>query len=134
MRGWLGRFKARAKFLKGELGVLWLAARDPRTPRAARWLIAATLAYALSPIDLIPDFIPVLGMVDDLILLPLALALAIRLIPPRVIDDCRRRAYEADQESLPKSCMAAVMIFMIWIVIVVLTGVWAYDSLRPVTA
>ena len=92
MRGWLARLKAKARQLKSELFVLYIAARDPRTPPAARWLIAAALAYALSPIDLIPDFIPVLGWFDELLLLPLLLSVAIRLIPPDIIEDCRQKA------------------------------------------
>lgn len=78
--------------LRGELHALRLAAADPRTPRRARWLLAGAIAYALSPIDLIPDFIPVLGQLDDALVLPLAIWLALRMIPDEVIDECRLRA------------------------------------------
>ena len=78
--------------LRRELRALRLAAADPRTPRAARWLIAGAVAYAASPIDLIPDFIPVLGHVDDVILLPLTIWIALRMIPREVLQECRQRA------------------------------------------
>ncbi len=89
------RWPAIARHLRGELDALRLVYRDPRTPRYAKWLLAGTLAYALSPIDLIPDFIPVLGHVDDLLIVPAALWLSLRLIPREVLADCRARAAEA---------------------------------------
>lgn len=88
MRG----LKARAQALKTELKALQIAYRDPRTPWAARACVLLVVGYALSPIDLIPDFIPVLGYLDDLILVPLGLALAIRLIPAEVLADARQTA------------------------------------------
>ncbi len=75
-----------------EVTVWRLVMADPQTPRAARWLLWAALAYALSPIDLIPDAIPVFGHLDDVLIVPLLLWLALRLVPPHVIEDCRRRA------------------------------------------
>ncbi|MBZ9566790.1 YkvA family protein [Modicisalibacter tunisiensis] len=86
------RLKAWAGALKREVAALYLATRDPRTPAAARWLALAVIAYALSPIDLIPDFIPVLGYLDDLLLLPLGIWLCLHLIPDAVMQDCRRQA------------------------------------------
>lgn len=130
MRGWLARLYAHARRLRGELQVLSLAASDPRTPRAARWLIAAAIAYALSPIDLIPDFIPVLGMLDELIVLPLLLALAIRLIPPEVTADCRQRVSAMRDDRLPHGRYAAVAIVAVWILLVVLAACWVSDSLQ----
>src|SRR5689334_4591237 len=85
-------WKERAKQLKTEIHALLIAYRDPRTPWAARLWVLLVTAYALSPIDLIPDFIPVLGYLDDLLLLPLGIALAIRLIPAEVMADARKRA------------------------------------------
>lgn len=84
------RIKAWAKALKREGAALKAAALDPRTPRLARWVALGTLAYALSPIDLIPDFIPVFGQLDDLLLVPLGLWLAVRLIPAEVLAEHRR--------------------------------------------
>ena len=87
IRGWMRR----ARFIKRDTYALFLACRDPRTPWLARMLGVAIVAYALSPIDLIPDFIPVLGMLDDLILVP-GLNIVLRMIPPEVMEESRARA------------------------------------------
>ncbi len=89
------KLKQWADHLKSETVTLYFAARDPRTPLHARLVVAAIVAYALSPIDLIPDFVPVLGYVDDLILIPIGIALAVRLIPEPILAECRERAQEA---------------------------------------
>ncbi len=129
MPGWLARLRRRAGALKAELAVMFHAARDPRTPPAARWLVVFALAYALSPIDLIPDFIPVLGLLDDLVLLPLLLALALRMIPAEVLADTRAHLARQAAQRLPPSRTGAVMIFMIWLTLALLAGAWAYDLL-----
>ena len=103
-----------AKALKRELIALHLAARDSRTPLVAKLAAAAVVAYALSPIDLVPDFIPVLGQLDDLILIPLGLWLVIRLTPPEALADARARARDADR--LSPSRAAGVVIACLWIV------------------
>lgn len=117
----------RAKALKAETLALYLAARHPDTPWAARMLVAFAVGYALSPIDLIPDFIPVLGYLDELILLPMVLWLAVRMIPAPVMADCRSRAVELAER--PVSRFAGIMIFMIWAILGLALGAWAYDSL-----
>jgi len=89
------RLKAWAASLKTDLAALRLAVRDPRVPRRAKWLAGATVAYAVSPIDLIPDWIPVLGHLDDLILVPAGIAAAIRMIPRDVWDELRATAAKA---------------------------------------
>ena len=104
--------KAAARHLHGEVAVIAAAARDPRTPWLARIVVAAVVAYALSPIDLIPDFIPVLGMLDDLLLVPAGLWLALRLIPSDVVAEHRQRASDG---RLPASRVAAVVIVAIWL-------------------
>ena len=114
--------KEKARALKHETTALWFALRDPRTPWAARFAGVLVVAYALSPIDLIPDFIPVLGLLDDLILLPLGIALCIRLIPADVFEDARRRAIDA--ELRPVNRFAAAVIVLIWIGLAVACGVW----------
>src|SRR3982074_1501778 len=88
--------KARARELKRETYVLYLAVKDPRTPWYAKAVAGAVVAYALSPIDLIPDFIPVIGYLDDLIVVPLGIALVIKLVPASVMVDCRDRARAFD--------------------------------------
>jgi len=107
-------WRARVAALKRETLALYLAARDPRTPWHARVVVAAVAAYALSPIDLIPDFIPVLGLLDDAVLLPLGIALALRLIPAEVIAESRAKAAEKFATGRPVSRSAALAIVAIW--------------------
>lgn len=109
--------KTKAKVLKQELIVLHLAYKNPKTPWTAKALIILIIGYALSPIDLIPDFVPVIGLLDDLILLPLGIYFAIKLIPKDVLEECRVVA-KTHQWNKRKSWMAAVIIAVIWIVIV----------------
>lgn len=125
---WLSALKQRAHALKAETYALYLAARDPQTPWYAKLLVAGIVAYALSPIDLIPDFVPVLGYLDDLILLPLGIALAIRLIPDSVLLQCRARAAEMMQQEKPISWLAGAIILFIWLALAVWCGVWVYDA------
>src|SRR6188508_3133839 len=107
------RLRTWARRLKTELYALYLAARDPRVPWYARLLLVAIVAYAFSPIDLIPDFIPVLGYLDDLILVPLGIALAVRLIPPKLMAEFRAEATR--REALPRSRAAAAGIVALWL-------------------
>ena len=119
-------FRERVRYLKGEAHALYLAAKHPGTPWYAKAFVALVVAYAFSPIDLIPDFIPVLGYLDELILIPLGIAIAIRMIPPHVLDECRLRAQAASAK--PTSRAAAAAIIGIWIVLAVLCGLWAYEA------
>jgi uncharacterized membrane protein YkvA (DUF1232 family) len=114
--------RRRARALREHTRAVWFAARDPRMPWAARWLALAVAAYAVSPIDLIPDFIPVLGLLDDLVLLPLGIALVIRLTPPEVIADARERARAV---SPPRSVAAAAVIVVLWLAVAGGATVWA---------
>jgi uncharacterized membrane protein YkvA (DUF1232 family) len=113
----LGRFKQRARRLKAELHALVLAYRDPRVPWYARVFAASVVAYAISPIDLIPDFIPVLGYLDDLILVPLGIVLALRMIPTEVMAECRECAKEISREGRPTNWVAAGVIIGIWLLL-----------------
>lgn len=113
MRG-IERWRQYAHQLKQEVHALALAARDARTPWLARLLIVAVMSYALSPIDLIPDFIPVLGYLDDLVLLPIGIALAIRLIPSDVLEECREVA-RTEKLSPSVGRGAAVVIVSLWV-------------------
>ena len=118
----LAGWRDRVHRLKVEVAALALAARDPRTPCVAKAVAAVVVAYALSPLDLIPDVIPVLGHLDDLVLVPLGLWLAIRLVPPDVLADCRQRAQTASP--LTRSRAAAVVIVALWIAAAALTLYW----------
>lgn len=109
----LDKLRRRARALKVETLALYHVARDPRVPWYARLFVGLVVAYALSPIDLIPDFVPVLGYLDDLILIPLGIALALRMVPREVLDDCRARA-ERDARR-PSSRAAMLAIIAIWL-------------------
>ena len=124
----LPELKQRARHLKAETFALYLAARDPRTPWYAKFLVAVIVVYAFSPIDLIPDFVPVLGYLDDLILIPMGIALAIKLVPHSVLAECRTRAQEIIQNGKPVSRVAGAVIVVIWLVLGVLCIVWAYKA------
>ena len=117
----LAALKARARQVKIELIALALASRDPRTPWYAKLIVAGGVAYALSPVDFVPDFIPVIGLIDDLIFIPIALALAVRFIPAPVLADCRSRAGEIAERKTSRA--AAVVIFTLWIALAAL-GIW----------
>ncbi len=121
---WLDGLKQRARALKAETYVLYLAARHPGTPWYAKLLVAAIVAYAFSPIDLIPDFVPVLGYLDDLILIPLGIALAIRLVPAEVLAECRARAQERRKLV---SRVAGAVIVVIWLALAGLGLWWAWS-------
>ena len=115
-----------ASRIKRDAVTLWFAYRHPGTPWFAKALAAFVVAYALSPIDLIPDFIPVLGYVDDVLLLPALIALNIRLIPADVLQDCRAQAdrWMKEQGSKPRSIAGAVIVVAIWIGLA--AGLWAW--------
>lgn len=121
----LQRLRSWARALKRQVALLWLAARDPRVPLAAKLLAALFAAYALSPVDLIPDFIPVLGLIDDLLILPAGIWLALRLIPLELAKDLAGRARE--YKALPRSWPMAMAFVVIWI-----TGAWlVWRALSP---
>lgn len=123
-------WRERAQQLKKETYALYLAYRDPRTPWGARIVAALVVGYALSPIDLIPDFIPVLGYLDDLLLVPLGVWLALRLIPAPVMADCRAKAQEALTAEKPVSWVAAVIIVALWLGAAALIILVAWRALR----
>jgi uncharacterized membrane protein YkvA (DUF1232 family) len=106
--------------LKVETYALYLAYRDPRVPWYARLFAAVVVGYAFSPIDLIPDFIPVLGYLDDLLLVPAGIWLALRMIPPQVLADCRVRAQAAMQAGKPVNRIAAAVIVGVWLLLAAL--------------
>jgi uncharacterized membrane protein YkvA (DUF1232 family) len=112
-----GRLRGWAAALKRDVAALWFAYRHPGTPLIAKIAAMLIVAYVLSPIDLIPDFVPVLGYLDELILLPGAIYLAIKLIPADVLAECRRRAaaWDAGSTLRPKSYAAAAVIVLIWL-------------------
>ena len=117
--------KAWARNLKRDVVALWIAARDPRTPLAAKIVAGAVAAYALSPIDLIPDFIPVLGYLDDLLIVPLGIWVAVRLIPAPLLAGFRAAASD---RSRPTSWAAAALVIGLWLLSAVLVGAWMWRA------
>jgi len=109
------KWKAKARTFKQEVYALYLASKDRRVPWYARVVAIVVVAYAFSPIDLIPDPIPVLGYLDDLILIPLGIALVIKLIPAEVLQDCRGKAASTMRAGKPKNWVAGVIIILIWV-------------------
>ncbi|HEX3045801.1 MAG TPA: YkvA family protein [Bacillota bacterium] len=111
------RFKAKAKDLKKELQVIYLAYKRPDVPWYAKLVAALVVGYALSPIDLIPDFVPVLGYLDDLIIIPFGISLVIKLIPQNILAECRAQADEVFKAGKPKNWIAGAFIIGLWILI-----------------
>lgn len=112
--------KERAKKLKTDIPAVFLALKDRQTPWYAKILAAVVVVYALSPVDLIPDFIPVLGYLDDLILLPALIALCIRCIPKDVIASCRSRAQGMWGNGKPEKWYYAIPFVLIWVAVIAL--------------
>ncbi len=119
--GWIPEtWKQKAWLLKREVYALYFACRDPRVPWYAKLLAACVAGYAFSPIDLLPDPIPVLGYLDDLVLIPLGVALVLKMIPPQVMIECRARADTLMAKGKPRNWVAAAVIVLIWIALAAL--------------
>ena len=114
----LEKIKARARALKNEAFAVYIAAKDPRTPWYARALIFFVVAHTFSPIDLIPDFIPIFGYLDDLVVTPLGLALAVRLIPAEVLEEARGKVAGSGLER-SVGYVGAVVVVIMWIVVLI---------------
>ncbi|HOG46178.1 MAG TPA: DUF1232 domain-containing protein [Anaerolineae bacterium] len=126
----LAAWQARAPRLKSDTYAVYLACCDPRLPRYAKALAAVVVAYAFSPIDLIPDLIPVLGYLDDLVLVPLGIALVLRLTPAPVIAACRAQAQARLAQGRPTNWLAAAVIVAIWLLVAGLLILWLLRLLR----
>jgi len=126
----LERLRTWARALKHDVFALWFACRDPRTPAFAKLLAVLIVAYALSPIDLIPDFIPVLGYIDELILLPGAIYLVVRLIPGPVLTQARKQADQwfAQRHPTPRSYAGAAIVVAIWLALLWMLWTWIAPS------
>jgi uncharacterized membrane protein YkvA (DUF1232 family) len=126
----LEAWKQRVKRLKTETYALYLAYKDPRVPWYARLFAALVVGYAFSPIDLIPDFIPILGYLDDLILVPLGILLALKMIPAAVMAESRQKAREVMAQGKPVNRAAAAIIVAVWLLLVALAIVLAVRIAR----
>lgn len=125
----INTLRQHARRLQAETYALYLAARHSDTPWYAKAVAGVTVAYAFSPIDLIPDFVPVLGYLDDLLIVPLGAALAIRLIPREVMEECRARVADEFKDGTPVSRTAAVAVIVVWVALAAGTVAWVL-SLR----
>ncbi len=121
--GWAAHWRERAHRLKRETIALALAARHPGTPWYAKAWVGLVVAYAFSPIDLVPDFIPILGQLDDLLLVPLGIALALRMVPAEVMAECRKQAERI--AARPSSWGVAALIVLLWLSLLILAAWWA---------
>ncbi|MDQ1910911.1 YkvA family protein [Paenibacillus sp. GD4] len=122
----LETLKRQARNLKQHVFVLYLSYKDPRVPWYARLFTLLVVAYAFSPIDLIPDFIPILGYLDDLIIVPLGIYVAMKLIPQPVLQDCRAKAEEIRKQGKPKNWFTGALFIVIWIICAVWLGMIGY--------
>ncbi|WML58669.1 YkvA family protein [Neobacillus sp. PS2-9] len=124
----LTKLKNYARKLKQNLFLLYLSYKDSRVPCYAKLVAICVVAYAFSPIDLIPDFIPILGYLDDLIIVPLGISLALKLIPPFIIEENRAKAEEIRQKGKPKNWFVAVLFMLIWLFIAIWISKYFVDN------
>ena len=122
----LNQIKLWARGIKRDVVALYFAARDPRTPKFAKVIAILVVGYALSPIDLIPDFIPLLGVIDDIVLVPLGIMLVVKFIPVDLMAEFRTRAIKSGR--LPVNKTAAVFIILVWMIMIALV-IWWLNSL-----
>ena len=124
MRQFIEQWKQQAKKLKIEIYALYLAYRDPRVPLHVRIFAGCVVGYAFSPLDLIPDFIPIIGYLDDLVLVPLGIKIALSMIPENVMTESREKAQEIIRQGKPVNRVAAVIIISIWLLLAALSIVF----------
>lgn len=118
------RWKQKFRQLKRETYAIYLACKDPRVPWYAKVLASCVVAYAFSPIDLIPDFIPIIGYLDDLLIVPLGIFLVLKMIPKPVIEECRQKAELTINQDKPTNWTAAVIIVITWLLVGILIAIW----------
>ena len=130
LSGVIAFWKQKAGEIKLPTYALYLASRDPRVPWYAKGFIAVIVAYAFSPIDLIPDFIPVIGYLDDLVVVPLGVFLAIRMIPGPVMAECRARAKDHLEKDNPSCRFMGAIVIGIWIIVIIVVGILVVNAIR----
>lgn len=124
------RWKAQVRQVKTETYALYLAYKDARVPWYAKVFAACVVGYAFSPIDLIPDFVPILGYLDDLVLVPLGLTLALKMIPGEVLEECRQKAQEALSQDKPRNWTAGIVIAALWLLMIALVTVAVVRAIK----
>jgi len=120
------KIKTWAKSLKRQIFILYFACKDERVPWHAKVFTACVVAYAFSPIDIIPDFIPILGYLDDVILVPIGIMIALKMIPKSVLTDCEVKAEEMMKKGKPKNWIVGSLIVMIWVFIIIWAIIYIY--------
>lgn len=128
--GWIETLKQRAHALQSDTYALYLAYRHPQVPWYAKVWAALVVAYAFSPIDLVPDFIPVLGYLDDIILIPLGVGIAVKLIPPDVLAECRQNAAQALSQQRPGRWQGALIVAVLWLLGLVVVGFIIFRAIQ----
>ena len=128
--GFIAFWKQKARDLELQTFALYFAYRDPRVPWYAKGFIGLIVAYAFSPIDLIPDFIPVIGYLDDLVVIPLGVFLALRMIPAQIMEECRGKAKEHLNAEKPQYKFMGVIIIGIWIIVILVVGLLLIRDIR----
>lgn len=123
-------WKHKLRQLKKETYAIYLACKHPKVPWYAKALAACVVAYAFSPIDLIPDFIPIIGYLDDIIIVPLGIAIVVRMISPEVLAECREKAELVMAQGKPTNKIAAIAVVTIWFLLGVLAAVWIGRMLK----
>lgn len=120
------KIKTWARSLKRQIFILYFACKDERVPWHAKAFTACVVAYAFSPIDIIPDFIPILGYLDDVILVPIGIMIALKMIPKNVLTDCEVKAEEMMKNGKPKNWIVGSLIVMIWVLIIIWAIIYIY--------
>lgn len=130
MKTYIEALRQKTRVLKVEVYALYLAYQDPRVSWFARIFTACVVAYAFSPIDLIPDFVPIFGYLDDLILIPLGIRIALSVIPKSVMDESREKAKQQIEQGMPVNWIVAKVIILIWLVCIILLFNFFYPKIR----
>lgn len=130
MKSWIENVKKKIRNLNQKIYILYLAYRHPSTPWYAKAFAALVIGYAFSPIDLIPDFIPILGYLDDLLLVPLGIGLALKMIPQVALISAQEQAAAETEKQIPHQRIAGVIIIMIWVSLITLIVIWVISLTR----
>lgn len=130
MKSWIENIKNKTRNLNQKIYILYLAYQHPATPWYAKAFAAVVIGYAFSPIDLIPDFIPILGYLDDLLLVPLGIGLAIKMIPQEALISAQAQAAAETEKQIPHQRIVGVIIIMIWVSLIALMIIWLISLVR----
>jgi uncharacterized membrane protein YkvA (DUF1232 family) len=126
------KLKNKARNLKKETYTLYLVYKDSRVSWWKKLFLGIVIGYAFSPIDLVPDFIPIVGYLDDLILVPIGISIALKLIPKEIIEECRKKVMEEKKEELPVGKKTTIVIIFIWIIGLGLMLIWFFDFFKMI--